>query len=110
MRRTPYLLFIALILAGAVATIQAQDPQVDQQVDPNDAAEHGVARISVINGDVTIQRGDSGEQTAAAVNAPLVAGDIVSTAPGARVEVQFDAANMLRLAPDSEVRIGELTA
>jgi uncharacterized protein DUF6600/FecR-like protein len=106
MRRTPYLLFMALMLAGTVATIQAQDPQVD----PNDAAEHGVARISVINGDVTIERGDSGEQTAAAVNAPLVAGDMVSTAPGSRVEIQFDAANMLRLAPDSEVRIGELTA
>src|SRR5690242_9626446 len=106
MRRTPYLLFMALILAGTVATIQAQDPQVD----PNDAAEHGVARISVINGDVTIERGDSGEQTAAAVNAPLVAGDIVSTAPGARVEIQFDAANMLRMAPDSEVRISELAA
>jgi hypothetical protein len=97
---------MALILAGTVTTIQAQDPQVD----PNDAAEHGVARISVINGDVSIERGDSGEQTAAAVNAPLVAGDIVSTAPGSRVEIQFDAANMLRLAPDSEVRIGELTA
>ena len=97
---------MAWILAGAAATIQAQEPQVD----PNDAAEHGVARISVINGDVTIERGDSGEQTAAAVNAPLVAGDMVSTAPGARVEIQFDAANMMRLAPDSEVRISELTA
>src|SRR5579864_2184798 len=107
MRRIPYLLFIVFILRGAVATIQAQQ---DPQADPGDGAEHGVARISVINGDVSIQRGDSGEQSAAAVNAPLVAGDIVSTAPGSRVEIQFDAANMLRLAPDSEVRIGELTA
>ena len=107
MRRIPYLLFIVFILRGAVATIQAQQ---DPQADPGDGAEHGVARISVINGDVSIQRGDSSEQTAAAVNAPLVAGDIVSTAPGSRVEIQFDAANMLRLAPDSEVRIGELTA
>jgi hypothetical protein len=106
MRRISYLLFMAFILMGTAATIQAQDPQVD----PDDSAEHGVARISVINGDVSVQRGDSGEQTAAAVNAPLVAGDIVSTAPGSRVEIQFDSANMLRLAPDSEVRINELTA
>ena len=105
MRRTPYLLFVAFVLTGTVATLRAQEDP-----DPNDGAEHGVARISVINGEVSIQRGDSGEQTAAAVNAPLVAGDIVSTAPGARVEVQFDSANMLRLAPDSEVRISELTA
>ena len=105
MRRTPYLLFMAFVLTGTVATLRAQEDP-----DPNDGAEHGVARISVINGEVSIQRGDSNEQTAAAVNAPLVAGDIVSTAPGARVEVQFDSANMLRLAPDSEVRISELTA
>jgi hypothetical protein len=106
MRRTP-LLFIALIVTGAVATLQAQE---DPNLNPNDSAEHGVARVSVINGDVSVQRGDSGEQSAAAVNAPLVAGDIIGTAPGARVEIQFDAANMLRLAPDSEVKIGELTA
>ena len=106
MRRTPFLLLIAFILTGAVATIRAQD---DPNSNLNDSAEHGVARISVINGDVSIQRGDSGEQSAAVLNAPLVAGDIVSTPPGSRVEIQFDAANMLRLAPDSEVRIGELT-
>jgi len=98
---------MALTLTGTVATIRAQE---DPQVPPSDGAEHGVARISVINGEVSIQRGDSNEQTAAAVNAPLVAGDIVSTAPGARVEIQFDSANMLRLAPDSEARISELTA
>jgi len=98
---------MAFILTGMAGNVRAQQ---DPQVPPSDGAEHGVARISVINGEVAIQRGDSNEQTAAAVNAPLVAGDIVSTAPGARVEIQFDSANMLRLAPDSEVRIGELTA
>ena len=65
MRRTPILLFIAFILTGAVATIRAQE---DPNSNLNDGAEHGVARISVINGDATIQRGDSGEQSAAAAN------------------------------------------
>ena len=107
MRRAPFLLLMAFVLAGTLATVRGQQ---DPNQDPNDGAEHGVARVSIINGDVSVQRGDSGEQTAAAANAPLVAGDIVSTAPGARVEIQFDSANMLRLAPDSQVRISELTA
>jgi ferric-dicitrate binding protein FerR (iron transport regulator) len=59
-------------------------------------------------GDVSIQRGDSDERSAAAVNAPLVTGDVVTTGPGAHAEVQFDSSNMLRLASDSEVRLSEV--
>ena len=101
MRRTLYsVLVVTLSLSGIVTTARAQDP---------DNSEHGVARISIIAGDVTVQRGDSGEETAAAVNAPLMAGDVVSTAPGARAEIQFDSANLVRLASDSQLRISELT-
>ena len=88
-----------LLVAGAIATARAQE----------DNAGHGVARISIINGDVSVQRGDSGERSAAAVNAPVAVGDIVATAPGARTEVQFDSANMVRLASDSEIRLSELS-
>src|SRR5579872_5820303 len=87
-----------LLVAGAIATARAQD----------DNAAHGIARISIITGDVSVQRGDSGERSAAAVNAPLEAGDVVATAPGARTEVQFDSANMVRLASDSEIRLSDL--
>ena len=45
---------------------------------------------------------------AAAINAPLVVGDRLYTGPGSRAELQFDYANMIRLAPESEVRIAEL--
>src|SRR5579859_5191957 len=88
-----------LLVAGAIATARAQE----------DNAGHGVARISIITGDVSVQRGDSGERSAAAVNAPVAVGDIVATAPGARTEVQFDSANMVRLASDSEIRLSELS-
>jgi len=102
MKATRYLLAMALVLTGTVAT-RAQEAQEN---DP----EHGVARISVIAGDVSIQRGDSDERSAAAVNAPLVTGDLVTTGPGSRAEIQFDSANMVRLAADAEVRLSEVAS
>jgi hypothetical protein len=81
-----------------------------QEDDSNDAGEagHGVARISLLNGDVSVQRGDSGEVVAAAVNGPLVAGDQVLTGPSARAEIQFDWANLVRLGTDTQIRLASL--
>jgi hypothetical protein len=78
------------------------------QDDSGDAPDHGVARLSLMNGNVSIAHGDNGDLTAGAMNAPLVATDRVLTAENSRAEVQFDAVNMLRLAPMTEVRLGEL--
>src|SRR5437867_2047817 len=89
------------ILAAGIAF--AQEPAQQQE-----RPDRGVARISVINGDVSILRGASGERIAAALNAPLVVGDRLATGPGARAEIQFDSANMLRVGSDSEVMIPEL--
>jgi hypothetical protein len=68
----------------------------------------GVARISVINGDVSVRRGDSGDWIAAAINAPLVVQDRVFCGPLSRAELQFDFANMVRIDENSEVRLSEL--
>lgn len=76
--------------------------------DPDDGPGRGVARISLINGDVSVRRGDSGDWVAAAINAPLVVQDHISTGPNSRAEVQFDYANFLRLSSNSEVRFTEL--
>src|SRR5450759_3163304 len=46
----------------------------------------GMARISLIQGDVSTQRGDTGDWAAAALNQPLVGGDRIST--GDRVQNQ----------------------
>ncbi|MBI2680645.1 MAG: FecR domain-containing protein [Candidatus Solibacter usitatus] len=91
------------IVAGCVLStpLGAQDQ-------PSDDASRGVARISFLNGDVSVRRGDSGEVVAAAVNAPLVAQDTLLTGSGATAEIQFDSANMIRLGQNAEVRLAEL--
>ena len=92
---------IAGILLGALTLpLGAQD----YEADPG----QGVARLSVVNGDVVVQRGDSGEFIAGERNAPLVARDHVTTGDNARAEIQFDWANMIRMAPNSEIRLAEL--
>ncbi|MFN7938766.1 MAG: DUF6600 domain-containing protein [Bryobacteraceae bacterium] len=68
----------------------------------------GVARMSLLQGDVSVRRGDSGEWVAAAPNAPLVVEDRVLTGVNSQAEVQFDYANIVRLAPNSELRLAEL--
>jgi hypothetical protein len=68
----------------------------------------GVARVSLINGEVTVQRGESGDWIAAAINAPLVTGDKIHTDRASRAEVQLDYSNFLRLAESTDVRLAEL--
>jgi hypothetical protein len=86
-------------------------PNYNPNSNPDDdgsAPDRGVARVSYMNGNVSVRRGDSGELVAAIVNAPLVAGDRIVTAETGRAEVQFDALNLIRLGPATEVRLSEL--
>jgi FecR protein len=69
----------------------------------------GVARVSLIHGDVSTQRGNATDWSAAALNAPVVAGDRVSTGDKARTELQLDYANMLRLSEHTQANINTLT-
>jgi hypothetical protein len=71
--------------------------------------DQGVARVSMIHGEVSTQRGDSGDWSAATLNQPVMTGDKVSTADGARSELQLDFANILRLGPNSKANIASLT-
>lgn len=89
-------LFLAALFATALPAQESSPPS------------RGVARISLINGDVSVRRGDSGDWVAAAVNAPVIVQDRVSSGPSSRTEIQFDWAHMLRLGSNSEVRISEL--
>ena len=94
------------------------DPGPDSN-DPNSASpsyntpapeeKNGVARISLIHGDVSTQRGDSKDWSAAALNAPVLAGDRVSTGDKARTELELDYANTLRLAEHSQANLTQLT-
>ena len=92
---------VSAALIGFVFSLQAQDASGD---DPS----HSVPRISLIQGEVNVQRGDSGEVVAAALNAPLQAQDHLQTADGSRAEIQFDSSNMVRLAAGTDVGIGNM--
>jgi len=69
----------------------------------------GVARVSLIKGDVSMERGDANEWIAVTVNTPLVPGDTIATGAGSRAEVQLDYSNVVRLAGNSEVKIADLS-
>lgn len=70
----------------------------------------GVARVSLIRGDVSMERGDSNEWMAVTVNTPLVPGDSIATGAGSRAEVQLDYSNVVRLADNTVVKIADLNA
>src|SRR3954447_20174835 len=78
--------------------------------DPEAAADeqHGVARLSVLLGEVGIRRGDTSEVVAAAVNAPLQKGDGVQTSGSGAAEIQIDSANVVRVAESSEIGFSDL--
>ncbi len=61
----------------------------------------GVARVSVVNGDVATRRGDSGDWIATTVNAPIVEGDSVRTTGASRAEVQLSPGNFVRIVGES---------
>jgi hypothetical protein len=123
MKRTAVALILAVALAPAWGQGPIQPPPYPppnqlpppnqagpNQPDPNqgDAPNHGVARLSFVQGNVGMRHGDLGELTPAAVNVPLVTTDRVETGDTGRAEVQFDFNNMIRLAPSTEVRLSEL--
>src|SRR5882762_10179092 len=71
---------------------QTEPAQNDSTQAQNDSTqkETGVARISLIHGDVSTQRGDSGDWGSATLNQPVVPGDRVSTNDKSRAEIQLD--------------------
>jgi len=68
----------------------------------------GVARISLMDGEVSVRRGDSGEWVAGVINAPLLTDDRIATGQNSRAEVQFDAANILRIGGNAEIHLAQL--
>ncbi|MFZ0410177.1 MAG: DUF6600 domain-containing protein, partial [Candidatus Acidiferrales bacterium] len=71
-------------------------------------AQPGVARVSMIHGDVSTQRGDNGDWVAVTLNTPISNGDRVSTGNGSRAELQLDATNILRLSDNASAKVASL--
>jgi hypothetical protein len=86
----------------------AQGPN-DEQAQRSEGPAPDVARISLIKGDVTTQRADTGDWSATTVNAPLMRGDQVATGDNSRTEIQLDPTNLVRLAGHSQVKIADLS-
>jgi hypothetical protein len=89
----------ALLVVGLYLPARAQDP---------DDMQRGVGRISMMNGQVSVQRGDSGDWVAGVLNAPLIAGDRIGTAQSSRAEIEFDSSNLFRLGANAEVHLTQL--
>ncbi|MBE0659910.1 MAG: FecR domain-containing protein [Bryobacteraceae bacterium] len=94
---------IATMLAGAVPPMNAQTVS-----DVSDEEGRAVARLSLMNGEVSVRRGDSGDWVAGAINAPLMTEDRIFAGPRSRAEVQFDYYHRIRLAEDTEVRLADI--
>jgi len=112
-------LAVLLLLVAPNSHAQVQPPgQPDDQLSapydsqaPDQAQQQPptiVARISLIQGNVSTQRGDSGDWNAATMNTPVVPGDRVSTGDRSRSEVQLDFANIIRLDQNAVIRIANL--
>ncbi|MBV8282935.1 MAG: FecR domain-containing protein, partial [Candidatus Eremiobacteraeota bacterium] len=101
MRNSAGRLWCGLLLALG-ALVFAVAPAAADDAAPN------VARISAMQGAVTIQRGDSGENVDASVNAPISVGDYLATAGEARAEVQIDDADFVRVTDNSQLRFTQL--
>jgi hypothetical protein len=93
------LLIIFLLTVLALGVLKAQDQPAP-----------GVGRVSLIDGDVSIQRARSGEWVAAGLNATVDRGDSVSTGERSRAEIELDYANIVRLDRHAEVAIADLPA
>src|SRR5262249_23762080 len=99
------LLFAVTMMSGA----RAQDQDSAAPPETAGGQQPDVARVSLVHGDVSMQRGDSGDWVAATLNTPLVRGDQLATSEKSRTEIQLDYANILRLAAHSQVKIADLT-
>jgi len=68
----------------------------------------GIARISLVSGSVSMQHGASGGSMAAWVNAPVAAGDYLSTASNSRAEIQLDNFTFVRVDSGAQLRFTQL--
>ena len=84
----------------------AQDANLSQSSDGG--FQGRVLRLSLVEGDVSIQHGPDSQWLDAVINAPLVQGDRVWVGGQGRAEIEFDDGSYVRLASNSVLEIQEL--
>jgi hypothetical protein len=96
------LLFTLLILLNGAVIVRADDEDVD--ADEYDVTAR-VMRTSLLEGEVNLRRAGNKQWERATLNLPLVEGDTLATSKDARLEIQIDARNFVRVGADSILRI-----
>ena len=92
--------FLLLTVLFFKVTVRASEDETDEY-DVNAR----VMRISLVSGEVTLQRKNNSDWERARLNFPLVEGDTVATDRESRLEIQIDARNFVRLAPETKLQI-----
>ena len=102
--KTSLLLSLLLLTLFSIPiTVRAQDDTDDADDDYDVKAR--VVRISLLGGEVTLQRNGNKDWEAARLNYPLVEGDTIATNKDGNLEIQIDSRNFIRLASNSALRI-----
>ncbi|HEV7857113.1 MAG TPA: DUF6600 domain-containing protein [Pyrinomonadaceae bacterium] len=95
------LLLIALCVSNTRAATATDD---DDYPDEYDVTAR-VVRVSLLSGDVSLRRAGNTDWERARLNLPLVEGDTLATGHDARLEIQIDSRNFLRVSEDSVLRL-----
>jgi hypothetical protein len=96
----------SLALTGALALVAGLAvPAYAQEAGD---LQRGVARISLMDGQVSVRRGDSGDWVAGVINAPLMGDDRIAAGPNSRAELEMDSSNVLYLGGTSEIHLTAL--
>lgn len=98
--RSLLLILFALLISQALPVFAAEEDDYDDY----DVSAR-VARISLLKGEVSLRRAGNQTWEQARLNLPLVEGDTLSTERDARVEIQIDARNFVRVGGDSVIRV-----
>ena len=102
-RGGPTLFLAATFALSSASSLAALADDGDDSGSPPPA----VARVSVADGDVGVKHGQS-DQVAAAINAPVEAGDYLTTGNDGRTEIQLDPSNVVRAAGNTQIRFTTL--
>ncbi|MDP9267900.1 MAG: FecR family protein [Acidobacteriota bacterium] len=78
------------------------------QVDADVYSKARIVRLSFVQGDVRMDRPDSGGLDTAFLNMPIVEGSRVVTGDDGFAELEFESGGTVRLTPGSELRVREL--
>jgi uncharacterized protein DUF6600 len=112
-RFLPISLTLAFLLTSLLTiAVPAQTPRLEQPESSeaeDDAPVQRVARLSLLEGDVSFLRAGVSEWAQAAENLPLFTGDQIYTGRGARAEIQLGRGNYIRLSESTALTLTELS-